>query len=972
VSVTVSNNVADTTAPTVSLSAPASGATVSGATTAVSANAADNIAVAGVQFLLDGANLGAEDTAAPYTVNWNTTTATNGAHTLTARARDAAGNTTTSAVVSVTVSNSAADTTAPTVSLSAPASGATVSGATTAVSANAADNIAVAGVQFLLDGANLGAEDTTAPHSINWNTTTTTNGAHSLTARARDAAGNTTTSAVVNVTVSNAATGAGPSAAYGFSEGAGTTVADLSSNGNAGTLTGATWTAAGKYGNALSFDGVGDKVTVADSATLDVAGDFTLSAWIYPSSLSGYKDILVKGDDSSNNFFLETLDNQVAAGFYQGGWREHVTAAANLVPNNWQHVAVVFNAAGDNIRIYVNGVEKLNEAETGTPAINTRAMTIGFGFAGEDFAGRIDDVRIYRRVLTQAEVQTDMNTALGGGTPPPSDTTAPTVSITSPAAAATLTGSIAITANASDNIGVAGVQFVVDGADVGAEDSTAPYSVTWNTATVGNGSHTVSARARDAAGNTALAQAVTVTTNNSTGPDQLGQWSPVFNWGPAGQQIVPVHSGLLPNGKVVSWDAWQDGPNTVVWDPANSSFIRADNSFSNQFCSGQTLLPDGRLMVIGGHAGQAFGGITDSNAFNPTTQTWQSTAPMNFRRWYPSALTLANGKVLVVSGTDGCPTCITEVPELYNPATNTWTMLTTASLAVPMYPHLFVLSNGSVLLAGAANGRTDARILNLQTNTWSLVDPNLLDGGNAVMYAPDKIMKSGSSDSDIAGASAATTYVLDMTAASPAWRQTSSMANGRAFHGLTLLPDGTVLVTGGSQNVSDITSTPGVLPAELWSPATQSWRTVAAMQTPRLYHSIALLLPDARVLVGGGGRLGSLVDRLNAEIYSPPYLFKGARPTITTAPATAAYGSSFAVATPNATEITKVSLIRVGSMTHAQNPDQRILDLPFTASASSLTVQAPANANLAPPGYYMLFILNGTGVPSVAKFVRIQ
>ena len=190
---TISFSVAapDTTPPSVSVSAPAAGATVTG-TVSVSANAADNVGVVGVQFLLDGVNLGAEDTTAPYSVSWNTTSASNGTHTLTARARDAAGNQTTSSAVSVTVSNAAPDTTPPSVSISAPSAGSTVNG-TVSVSANAADNIGVVGVQFLLDGVNLGAEDTAAPYTVSWNTASASNGTHSLTARARDAAGNQTT-----------------------------------------------------------------------------------------------------------------------------------------------------------------------------------------------------------------------------------------------------------------------------------------------------------------------------------------------------------------------------------------------------------------------------------------------------------------------------------------------------------------------------------------------------------------------------------------------------------------------------------------------------------------------------------------------------------------------------------------------------------------------------------------------------------
>jgi hypothetical protein len=195
VSVTVSN---DTAPPAVSITAPANGATVSGAVT-VSATASDNVGVVGVKFLLDGAPLGGEVMVSPYAVSWSTGSASNGAHSLTAVARDAAGNQTTSAAVSVTVFN---DSTPPTVSITAPATGATVSGAVV-VSASATDNVGVVGVQFLLDGAPLGAETTAVPYAVSWNTVAATNGAHTLAARARDAAGNQKTSTVVNVTVSN-------------------------------------------------------------------------------------------------------------------------------------------------------------------------------------------------------------------------------------------------------------------------------------------------------------------------------------------------------------------------------------------------------------------------------------------------------------------------------------------------------------------------------------------------------------------------------------------------------------------------------------------------------------------------------------------------------------------------------------------------------------------------------------------------
>jgi hypothetical protein len=212
--------------------------------------------------------------------------------------------------------------------------------------------------------------------------------------------------------------------------------------------------------------------------------------------------------------------------------------------------------------------------------------------------------------------------------------------------------------------------------------------------------------------------------------------------------------------------------------------------------------------------------------------------------------------------------------------------------------------------------------------------------------------------------------VIDMTKPSPAWRQTTPMAFARTQHNLTILPDGSVLATGGG-SVSDVFNTDAaVLAAELWSPTAETWTTLASMQVPRLYHSTALLLPDGRVLSAGGGRFG--VDQPSAEIFSPPYLFKGPRPTIATAPTQIAYGASFTVTTPNAAAVAAVSLIRAGSVTHAINMDQRFLSLTFQKGSGTLTVQAPANGNLAPPGYYLLFVLDGTGVPSVASIIKVH
>src|SRR5205823_989587 len=211
----------------------------------------------------------------------------------------------------------------------------------------------------------------------------------------------------------------------------------------------------------------------------------------------------------------------------------------------------------------------------------------------------------------------------------------------------------------------------------------------------------------------------------------------------------------------------------------------------------------------------------------------------------------------------------------------------------------------------------------------------------------------------------ATAEIIDLNSSNPAWTYTGSMVTGaRKLQNATLLPDGKVLVTGGSRGTEDPNTQPSnpAYESEMWDPATGAWTQTASLSKIRSYHAIALLLPDGRVLSAGGTFGGT-----SAEIYSPPYLFRGARPTIMSAPASIGYGQSFFVGTPNATSITKVTMIALGSVTHGFNMGQRICRPAFSLASGGLNVSAPTNRNTIPPGYYMLFVLNGNGVPSTAK-----
>ncbi len=479
----------------------------------------DNVGVTGYKVFRNGTQVATSATNSYQ----DTGLAPSTTYTYTVSAFDATGNNSAqSASASATTQAPPPDTTPPTVSITAPAAGATVSGTVT-VSANAADNVGVVGVQFLFDGVNLGAEDTTAPYSVPWDTTAATNASHSISARARDAAGNATTSATTTVTVSNVPTPPGaPAASYAFDEGAGTAAADASGHGLTGTLTNGPGWAVGRYGNAVKLDGINDFVDLANPAGLQLTGSMTISAWINSAAFPA-DDAAVVSKRGSNGYQLDTT---IDTGSRTIGFKLTSSSGADMFrygatamqPNSWYHIAGVYDATARTLNVYLNG-QLDNGALVGTVSAaqlnSPQKVYVGQRPAGGSFPfnGSIDDVRIYARALAAAEVQTDMNTPLGPGTP--SDPTPPTVSITAPGNNAQVSDIVTITADASDNVGVSGVQFSVDGVATGTEDTSSPYGLQWDTRTVANGAHTLTARARDAAGNSTVSGAVAVNVGNT-------------------------------------------------------------------------------------------------------------------------------------------------------------------------------------------------------------------------------------------------------------------------------------------------------------------------------------------------------------------------------------------------------------------------------------------------------------------------
>jgi YVTN family beta-propeller protein len=450
-----------------------------------------------------------------------------------------------------------------------------------------------------------------------------------------------------------------------------------------------------------------------------------------------------------------------------------------------------------------------------------------------------------------------------------------------------------------------------------------------------------------------------------------GQFGPVKTW-----PVIPIHVALTADGRVLGYGSSTTGQQTAnfnyaVWDPASDSYTTLTNSTGTDiFCSSQMLLPAGdQVFIAGGDNWTGTGtnnvGNNNSNLFNATTNSLTRQNNMNRARWYSSSTMLLNGEILIQGGAGG-----SDRPEI-RAADGTFRLLGGADTTPYSYdfPRNFTLPDGRLFgfdtagrmywLDPAGNGSI--------TSAGSFPSATTGGGNTGAMFSPGRILQFGGNSN--------AAIVIDVTSGSPSVTATSSLTYQRRLGTATVMADGKVLASGGSIEWNVMNNV--AYEAEIWNPATGQWVLGARALQARLYHSVAILLPDATVMVGGGGAPGPQTN-LNHEIFYPPYLFnsnatEATRPAIASAPTVVDPGRTVQVNVTHNRPVARVTFVKSGSVTHGWNMDQRFVDLPFNAKANGqLSVQIPGRASDVPPGMWMMFVIDDAGVPSVAKMVRVN
>ncbi|MGH3913789.1 MAG: galactose oxidase-like domain-containing protein [Pseudonocardiaceae bacterium] len=453
--------------------------------------------------------------------------------------------------------------------------------------------------------------------------------------------------------------------------------------------------------------------------------------------------------------------------------------------------------------------------------------------------------------------------------------------------------------------------------------------------------------------------------------------------------VNPVHAALLRTGDVLVFSgSGNDAVNfaaqefrTRLWRYPSADLDEPDTPI-DLFCVGHAFLPDGRLLAAGG-TGQydPFLGLRDALVFDPDSGTWAGAPDMAGGRWYPTLLTLADGRVLAISGL-GADGPLNEVPEIYTDTPPSWSPVHSPG-PWPMYCHLFLLRDGRVFYSGGQFGGNNGVPPSLwdltsgaTTAVHGLTAPEMRNQAASVLLPPAQdqqvmIMGGGGADHHGGGVVAGVqdACIVDLDAAAPAYQPTAPMHRARMHLCAVLLPDRTVLASGGA--ALEENAAVAALEAEIFNPATRTWTLAATARLPRLYHSIALLMPDGKVVTAGSNPVRGAEER-RIEVYWPPYLFRGPGPTLTLATDRGSYGGTVTASTDDP-DLASVSLIRPGATTHTADNEQRLVDLPFTPGpAGQLSLQLPAEPTLAPPGWYLVFALDTEGVPSPGVWLQLS
>ncbi|WP_329107492.1 galactose oxidase early set domain-containing protein [Micromonospora sp. NBC_01699] len=482
-----------------------------------------------------------------------------------------------------------------------------------------------------------------------------------------------------------------------------------------------------------------------------------------------------------------------------------------------------------------------------------------------------------------------------------------------------------------------------------------------------------------------------------------GQWKVM----PYESPVRGIHAVVLHNGKVLlvagsgnDTAAFRAGTfKTAVYDPVTGAFTNVATPV-DLFCAGHVQLNDGRVLVMGGNKDYptpdgtvGFKGLRNSYIFDPATNAYTRTNDMTAGHWYPSATALGNGDVISLGGLgeDSKGTAFTEYYKSSEKRWLAWNEVKQTWKWWGMYPTMVLMQDGRLFYTGSHTfgeglKGTGASIYDYGTGTITdvpgLQNKDYRDQSMSVLLPPaqdQRVLTLGGGNGHTSVDANRLTDIIDLKAANPTYKPgplipqgtlTGGAAQtpnqGKMYVSAVLLPDGTVFETGGAlHNRAD-----PVYEASIFDPMSNTFRPrMATDPVPRTYHSSAFLLPDGRVMaVGENPGNGTFDTRIS--IYSPPYLFHGNRPQIQSVSSTQwAYGSTQQI-TVNA-PVVRASLIRPAAVTHSSDPNQRFVELPMTVNGNNIGLNVTSNPNIAPAGWYMLFVHGPDGVPSVAKWVKL-